>query len=72
MLMRSVCTIFALKIEHSMDRIADAISEEYLDLLRTLSDLNHADGESQDELMHQVTGKEERIQKLMLLSKKRP
>ena len=68
-MLASVCRIFVAKLD-TMDMIADAINNEYLDLLRTLSDLHRAPTDTQDELRDKVAGKEEQIQKLILLSKR--
>ena len=68
-MLASDCRIFVAKLD-TMDKIADAINKEYLDLLRTLSDLHRAPADTQDELKDKVAGKEEQIQKLILLSKR--
>ena len=68
-MLASDCRIFVAKLD-TMDMIADAINNEYLDLLRTLSDLHRAPADTQGELKDKVAGKEEQIQKLILLSKR--
>ena len=68
-MLASDCRIFVAKLD-TMDIIADAINNEYLDLLRTLSDLHRAPADTQGELKDKVAGKEEQIQKLILLSRR--
>ena len=68
-MLASDCRIFVAKLD-TMDMIADAINNEYLDLLRTLSDLHRAPADTQGELKDKVAGKEEQIQKLILLSRR--
>ena len=68
-MLTSDCRIFVAKLD-TMDMIADAINNEYLDLLRTLSDLHCAPADTQGELKDKVAGKEEQIQKLILLSRR--